>query len=141
MNTENTIQENNSLFISNMTEVIARACHQANKVWCEANNDYSQKDWGVADQWQKNSAFMGVKFRLDNPEAKEDAQHNAWMADKLKDGWVYGEVKDTEKKTHPCLVPFEELPEFQQKKDRLFCAIVDALKELAQSTRDRKQGS
>jgi hypothetical protein len=109
-------------------ESIARACHQANKVWCEANNDHSQKDWSVAEQWQRDSAILGVYFRLNNPEAKEDAQHNAWMEDKIKDGWVYGEVKDAEKKTHPCIVPFEELPEFQQKKDKLFCAIVDALK-------------
>lgn len=53
---------------------------------------------------------------------------NAWMDDKLKDGWMYGETKDPEAKTHPCLVPFKELPIFQQKKDALFCAIVDALK-------------
>lgn len=31
-------------------------------------------------------------------------------------------------KTHPCMVPFEELPEFQQKKDKLFMVIVDVLK-------------
>jgi hypothetical protein len=36
-------------------------------------------------------------------------------------------VKDAELKTHPCLVPFEELPKFQQQKDRLFRAIVKAL--------------
>jgi len=52
---------------------------------------------------------------------------NAWLEDKKKDGWVYGEVKDAEAKTHPCIVPFEELPEFQKKKDALFCAIVDSL--------------
>ena len=51
-------------------------------------------------------------------------EHNAWMADKVNDGWVFGEIKDAEKKTHP----FEEMPEFQQKKDALFCSIVDALK-------------
>lgn len=107
---------------------IAEACHEANKVWCEANNDYSQKHFEEAEGWQQDSAIAGVKFRLANPDAKEDAQHNAWMEDKIKDGWVYGEVKDAEKKTHPCLIPFDQLPEFQQKKDRLFCAIVDALK-------------
>jgi hypothetical protein len=107
---------------------IAAMCHQANKLWCEVNSDFSQKDWGDAEQWQRDSAINGVKFRLANPDAKEDAQHNAWMEDKIKDGWVYGEVKDAEKKTHPCIVPFNELPEFQQKKDKLFCAIVDALR-------------
>jgi hypothetical protein len=107
---------------------IAVACHEANKVWCEANNDFSQKHWYACEGWQQDSAIEGVKFRLANPDAKEDAQHNAWMESKIKDGWVYGEVKDAEKKTHPCLVPFDKLPGFQQKKDRLFCAIVDALK-------------
>jgi hypothetical protein len=107
---------------------IARVCHQANKAWCEECNDFTQKSWEEAEQWQRDSAIKGVKFRLENPNAKEDAQHNAWMEDKIKDGWVYGDVKDVEKKTHPCIVPFDQLPLFQQKKDKLFCAIVDALR-------------
>lgn len=106
---------------------IAKACHQANKAWCEVNGDNSQKDWEEAEQWQRDSAIMGVNFRLENPTAGQDAQHNAWSKDKLADGWVYGEEKDAEAKTHPCLVPFNELPEFQQKKDALFCAVVDSL--------------
>lgn len=107
---------------------IAVVCHQANKAWCEENGDNSQKDWDNAEQWQRESAIKGVNFRLDNPSAGEDSQHNAWMADKVNDGWVYGEKKDATAKTHPCIVPFNQLPEFQQKKDKLFCAIVDALK-------------
>lgn len=106
---------------------IARQCHEANKVWCQINGDDSQKHWDEAEQWQRDSAIKGVWFRINNPDAKEDSQHNAWMEDKLKQGWVYGNVKDPEKKTHPCIVPFEELPLFQQLKDRLFCAIVDAM--------------
>lgn len=108
--------------------VIAKACHEANKVWCESNDDASQQHWHNAEEWQRQSAIKGVEFRINNPEVGEDAQHNAWMEDKVKDGWVYGESKDATTKTHPCLVPFEQLPEFQQKKDKLFCAIVDALK-------------
>lgn len=107
---------------------IARACHEANKVWCEANGDFTQKHWHDAESWQRDSAIKGVEFRLANPDAKEDAQHNAWMKDKLDAGWVYGEEKDANLLTHPCIVPFDQLPEFQQKKDKLFCAIVDALK-------------
>lgn len=107
---------------------IAMVCHQANKAWCEMHEDYSQKDWDKAEDWQRQSAITGVLFRIGNPEAGHDAQHNAWLEDKKKDGWVYGEVKDTVAKTHPCIVPFEELPEIQKKKDALFCSIVDALK-------------
>jgi hypothetical protein len=107
---------------------IARCCHEANKAWCEANDDLSQKHWEQCEDWQAESAVKGVEFRLNHPEAGEDAQHNAWMADKVADGWVYGETKDATAKTHPCIVKFEDLPVFQQKKDKLFCAIVDALK-------------
>lgn len=49
------------------------------------------------------------------------------MAEKIADGWVYGEEKNLELKTHHCLVPWNDLPLAQQLKDRLFCSIVDAL--------------
>ena len=107
---------------------IAIVCHQTNKAWCEANGDYSQKDWEFAEEWQRDSAIKGVEFAIENPDAPDSAQHDAWMQDKVNSGWVYGEVKDAEKKTHPCIVPFDQLPEFQQKKDKLFRAIVNALK-------------
>ena len=107
---------------------IAKVCHQANKAYCESQGDLSQPDWADAPDWQAQSAINGVEFRLENPDAGPDATHNNWSAEKISDGWVYGDVKDAEKKTHPCLVPFDQLPLFQQKKDKLFSAIVDALK-------------
>ena len=109
-------------------EAIAKVCHDANKSFCEANGDYSQKSWEEAAQWQRDSAIKGVEFRRQNPSAPHSAQHDAWMEDKLKDGWVFGETKDESAKTHPCLVPYDQLPLVQQKKDALFQAIVDALK-------------
>jgi len=125
---EGTQDEWNDLVMRTKAAEIAAVCHEANKSWCMLNGDFSQKSWHEAEQWQRESAINGVMFRLNNPEAKHDSQHNAWMADKVKDGWVFGSEKDAEKKTHPCIVPFEQLPLFQQKKDALFCAIVDALK-------------
>lgn len=107
---------------------IAKVCHEANKSFCEAHGDYSQDNWELAPEWQKKSAQLGVEFRIKNPDGKVSAQHEAWMKQKIEEGWVYGEIKAVEKKTHPCIVPFDQLPEFQQKKDKLFVAIVDALK-------------
>lgn len=106
---------------------IAIVCHQANKAWCENHGDNSQKDWDEAEEWQRSSAIKGVEFKITNPTAPDSAQHDAWMKDKVDAGWVYGEIKDAEAKTHPCIVPFDQLPEFQQKKDKLFQAIVSAL--------------
>jgi len=108
-------------------EYIAKCCHEANRIWCQANGDESQKHWADAEQWQRDSAIKGVHFALNNPDAPASSQHDAWSADKIADGWVFGEVKDADAKTHPCLVPFQDLPEFQQKKDKLFKAIVSAL--------------
>ncbi len=109
-------------------EQIAAICHEANLVICVANGDNSQKHWDEAEQWQKESAVKGVLFRLNNPLAPVSAQHEAWSADKLAEGWVYGPEKNAELKTHPCLVPYNELPEFQQLKDKTFVVIVEAFK-------------
>ena len=125
---EGTQEEWDALVKKNKTMAIAHVCHEANRAWCAQNGDRSQKGWWQAEDWQRESAIKGVEFRLSNPDAKHDAQHNAWMEDKINNGWVFGGVKDAEAKTHPCIVPFELLPVFQQKKDALFCAIVDALK-------------
>lgn len=107
---------------------IAKVCHEANRAWCAINGDTTQRPWSLAESWQRDSAIKGVEFALANPGAGDSAQHEAWMADKVRDGWVYGEVKDAEAKTHPCIVPFDQLPEFQQRKDVLFRAIVNAFR-------------
>lgn len=101
-------------------EAIARTCHEANRGWCEANGDGSQMPWDLAPDWQRDSAVNGVRFHLANPSAPASASHDSWMAEKAATGWVFGVRKDATLKTHPCMVPFEELPAVQQAKDRLF---------------------
>ena len=109
------------------TEQIARVCHEANRGYCEAIGDSTQKSWTEAEQWQRDSAMRGVQFAQENPNAPASAQHEAWLADKIKDGWKYGAVKDPAKKEHPCCVPYDELPKEQRVKDQLFKSIVVAL--------------
>lgn len=106
---------------------IARVCHQTNKAYCEALGDYSQEHWEDAPEWQRDSAFSGVQFHINNPDASNSASHDNWMAEKVADGWVYGELKDPEAKTHHCIVPFGELPKDQQIKDVLFRNLVHIL--------------
>lgn len=108
-------------------EQIAAVCHEANRAYCLALGDTNQVSWDCAPEWQKTSAIRGVQLHLDNPGAGPSASHKSWLAEKVATGWVYGEVKDPEARTHPCVVPFDELPEAQQKKDVLFTAIVRAL--------------
>ena len=44
--------------------------------------------------------------------------HEVWSENRLKDGWVYGEKRDDIQKHHPCLIPYEELPESEKEYDR-----------------------
>jgi hypothetical protein len=112
-----------------MTDIllIAKICHDANREYCALNDDHSQVMWFSAPDWQRDSAIDGVKHALKYPEAGPEDSHQNWWAGKIADGWVYGEVKDPVAKTHPCMVPYDQLPEFQRKKDALFLAIVRAL--------------
>ena len=108
-------------------EQIAKVCHEVNRAYCEALGDSSQVPWDLAPQWQKDSAMMGVELHLGNHEAGPQASHECWMAQKLAEGWVYGEVKDEAAKTHPCMVSFDDLPKEQQAKDFIFRGVVLAL--------------
>ena len=51
-------------------------------------------------------------------EALAKHVHNTWMQGRLADGWTLGEVRDDAKRTHPCLIPYEELSEEEKDYDR-----------------------
>lgn len=44
--------------------------------------------------------------------------HEVWAAGRVSEGWVFGEERNTELKTTPCLVPYEQLPENEKDYDR-----------------------
>ena len=44
--------------------------------------------------------------------------HEVWAAGRIADGWTYGATRDDAEKTHPCLMPYEELPESEKEYDR-----------------------
>ena len=113
-----------------VVEMVARVCHQVNKALCESFGDFSQSEWEDAEDWQKESSRTQVAFLIENPDAPPSALHDSWMKEKYNDGWVYGEVKDAEAKTHPCLVDFDKLPGQQQAKDRVFSAVVQSFSDI-----------
>lgn len=44
--------------------------------------------------------------------------HENWAKGRIAEGWTYGEKRDDEKKTTPCLVPYADLPEIEKEYDR-----------------------
>ena len=45
--------------------------------------------------------------------------HENWSQGRLSQGWAYGPERNDEKKTTPCLVPYEELTEEEREYDRV----------------------
>jgi len=109
-------------------EQIAQACHEANRAYCHAQGDYSQLPWSMVPANIKQSALDGVTFHLAHPDSRPDQSHDNWLKFKEADGWTYGPIKDADKKVHPCMVPYGELPVEQRAKDYIFSALVDTLK-------------
>ncbi len=107
---------------------IAKVCHQANKAYCESVGDFSQKDWDDVDSELAQTTMECVEQALADPEMTPEKAHENWMESRIRKGWVYGTAKNETLKTHHCIVPYSELPEYQRKKDALFQSIVNALK-------------
>jgi hypothetical protein len=59
--------------------------------------------------------------RLTCPEAL----HDAWVKAYEDMGWIYGEFRDTDKKTHPDMVPFDQLSRLEQEKDQVFLMLCE----------------
>lgn len=44
--------------------------------------------------------------------------HDVWAVGRIKEGWTYGEERNDTEKTHPCLVPYDELMDSEKQYDR-----------------------
>jgi hypothetical protein len=108
-------------------EQIARICHAANRAYCRSIGEIPQKPWDELNDKQRNATIEAVIFIIDHPSAGTAAPHEEWLNNKMRDGWRYGPSKDLEKKEHPGLVPYAELPPEQWVKDALFKAIIQTL--------------
>lgn len=103
---------------------LAIFAHEVNRAYCWLSGDATQPAWADAPAWQRESALAGVEAILEGRVRTPADSHESWLAQKLAEGWAYGETKDPEKKLHPCVLPYAELPETQRIKDELFLGAV-----------------
>lgn len=112
------------------TLAIAMLCHSINAAYCQSLGDENQLAWEDTPDSHQQSLIAGVEMHLANPQATPEQSHESWYKQKEAEGWIYGEVKDLEKKEHPCFLPYDELPLEQKAKDYLFRATVHLMKDL-----------
>jgi hypothetical protein len=70
--------------------------------------------------------FINVIERQCGPDrsANPEALHNSWWEAYLDMGWSYGPY-DPAAKTHPDMVPYEDLGQLEQDKDSVFVALCE----------------
>lgn len=99
---------------------IAEQAHEANRAYCAEQGDTSQVAWAEASQAIRDSAIRGVQAIKDGKVFNSKDSHDRWMEGKIAEGWTLGAVKDEAAKTHPSLVPYDQLPEGERAKDDIF---------------------
>jgi hypothetical protein len=61
-----------------------------------------------------------LEFSPQEVEIMARKEHERWCRQRKQAGWVYGPERDAAKKTNPDLVKWEDLPEEEKEKNRLF---------------------
>jgi hypothetical protein len=106
-------------------EACARAAHEANRAYCIAIGDKSQASWEDTPEEVRQTTIDVVSPALSG--ATPEQLHELWCAAKYRDGWSHGPHKDSDLKTHPCLVSYNKLPIEQRRKDALYQSVVNAM--------------
>jgi hypothetical protein len=60
----------------------------------------------------------GFAFSEEELEVLARAEHERWSEDRRRAGWTYAAVRDNDRRRHPALVAWDELPEHEKAKNR-----------------------
>ena len=82
--------------------------------------------WELREQAFRQQ-FLAVIDKQCGPNRNSDPEslHDEWVKAYEKMGWIYGEKRDTEAKTHPDMVPYGELGTLERDKDAVFVALCE----------------
>lgn len=107
--------------IDPVVEACARVAYE---VYRTGFDDPTKLEWDAADEGDRKVARdMAVVVLSGVSPAQE---HEKWLARKAGEGWSLGEL-DEERRLHPNMVPYEQLPDGQRLLDRLFVAAVTSV--------------
>jgi len=68
----------------------------------------------------KKTLYEGIPNELRQcVEDLAENVHKKWAEEKTRQGWTYGSHRDDVKKTSPCLIPYDNLPEHEKDYDRV----------------------
>lgn len=107
-------------------EQIARVAHAALRAWqIEHGDAHPSRCWEETSEHARRITLEGVRGFLAGDTPRDS--HARWVANKQADGWTYGPCKDSDAKTHPCMVAYDDLMEHERVKDGIMYGIVQAM--------------
>lgn len=107
-------------------DLAARAAHEVNRTWNMGIGSNVDPMWEQLSEDSKRTARLSV-VGIVTHDFNAEQTHSAWLEEMKASGWTHGDIKDTTKKTHHCLVPWSKLPSEFQVKDELW---VDTVKSI-----------
>lgn len=88
---------------------------------------WNERDFRFRENMIKAVARQCGPRRLTSPKKL----HDEWVKAYERMGWRYGKTRDTEKKTHPDMVPFHKLGRKEQEKDWVFFMLCEIARRIS----------
>ncbi len=86
----------------------------------------------IPDHWVDRELDFRIQFlevieRQCGPQRSSSPEelHGSWVQAYLTNGWVYGEEYDREARTHPDMVPYDQLGQLEKDKDAVFVMLCE----------------
>lgn len=86
----------------------------------------------IPEPWDERDDAFRAQFRevierqMGSMRSGSPAElHGGWVQAYIDMGWTYGPVRDIEAKTHPDMVPFDQLEKRERDKDAVFIALCE----------------
>lgn len=106
---------------------VARVVHAALREYESLTHGDDNPPWDELSDEIRWAYIHGVLNVNERADITPEELHENWVENKLRHGWTYGLVKNFLTKTHPCLVPYEELSTVEKGKAILFIAVAKTL--------------
>jgi len=108
---------------------VSRVVHNVLEAYSQAATPLNTPphSWEESTEEYRESVRRATTLMAENLATTPKGMHDVWLLEKLKHGWVYGDVEDTEAKRHPLCLPYDELGSDHRIRGELFYAVVSEL--------------